>query len=204
MKPGARQAQRMDRFDAAYYDRYYRNPKTRVSSPQAFRRQGNFVCTYLRYVEIPIRRVVDLGCGVGRWQKIIHDHFPLASYTGVEVSEYLCDRYGWQPASVIDYAASRPFDLVICQDVVQYLTKKQAQKAIDNLEHLCRGALYFTCVTREDWQNNCDQERTDSNVHFRPTQWYRDQLNNGFVNAGGGLFLRRTSETVMFELECLP
>ena len=49
------------------------------------------------------------------------------------------------------------FELVICYDVLQYLEPAQARQAIANLARVCRGALYFGALTREDWRDNCDQ-----------------------------------------------
>ena len=64
-------------------------------------------------------------------------------------------------------APSSPFDLVICYDVLQYLEMPPQRGALANLARLCRGVLYFTALTAGDWRWNCDQRRTDSNVHLR-------------------------------------
>ena len=42
-----------NRFDKAYYDRYYRNPATRVCSPREVQRQGDFIAAYLRHLGVP-------------------------------------------------------------------------------------------------------------------------------------------------------
>ena len=49
-----------------------------------------------------------------------------------------------------------------------------ARRALNNLARLCRGMLYFTALTRKDWDENCDQSRTDSQVYLRTASWYRD------------------------------
>src|SRR5688572_25896620 len=82
-------------FDEAYYQRYYFDKKTKVVDPQHVEWLGAFVCSYLRYLRVPMQRVLDVGCGIGLWRDIIARHFPSASYHGVEFSEYLCGRYGW-------------------------------------------------------------------------------------------------------------
>ena len=101
-------------FDEAYYQRFYFDKKTSVVDPAHMDRLGTFVGAYLHYLRVPVRRVLDVGCGIGLWQGLIARHFPQASYQGVELSDYLCDRYGWQRGSVVDYAADAPFDLVTC------------------------------------------------------------------------------------------
>jgi SAM-dependent methyltransferase len=191
-------------FDEAYYERYYLDPRTRAMGAEDFRLLGSFVCSYVRYLGQPVRRVLDLGCGLGFWREVLHEYFPDASYTGVEYSSHLCARYGWTYGSVVDYTAATPFDLVICQDVLQYLTREKAIEAVQNLARLCRGAVYFAVLTKKDWCENCDRHRTDGEVYLRTGAWYRRQLEPHFVNAGGGVFIGRDSPAVLYELETLP
>ena len=190
-------------FDEAYYQRFYVDPRTRAMGPKAFTRLGNFVCSTLRYLEQPVRRVLDLGCGMGYWQKVIGSHYPRASYTGVEVSDYLCGKFGWQKGSVVDYRSRWPFDLVICSDVLQYLNEVDARAAITNLAELCRGVMYFGALTERDWCENCDQLRTDNIGYLRSGDWYRQHLAESFDNIGGGLFVSQRSAVVLYELEML-
>jgi trans-aconitate methyltransferase len=188
-------------FDRAYYDRYYRDPKTRVDSARETAQRGRFVSTYLAYVQQPVRTVLDVGCGVGAWRSVIGKHFPHARYTGVEISGYLCAKYGWRRGSIVDFRARTPYDLVICQGVLQYLPARDAQRAIDNLAQLCSGALFLEVLTGEDWEHNCDRSVTDGDVYLRPAAWYRRRLSRGFSNCGGGMFLSRRSPAVLYELE---
>ena len=67
-------------------------------------------------------------------------HFPRARYTGLEVSEYLCRKHGWEQGSAATFRSGRPFDLVVCYDVLQYLQTREAAAALRNLALLCRGA----------------------------------------------------------------
>ena len=97
-------------FDEAYYQRFYFDKKTSVVDPAHMERLGTFVCSYLKYLRVPVHRVLDMGCGIGLWKAIVAQHFPGASYQGVEFSPSLCERFGWQQGSVVDYAASEPFD----------------------------------------------------------------------------------------------
>lgn len=189
------------RFDAAYYRRFYGARRTRVADLAATRRLCQFAVAYLRYLQLPLRTVLDLGCGLGSWRKALAESAPGARYRGVEVSPYLCARFGWQQGSVVDYRSDRTFDLVVCQGVLQYLDDAAAVKAIANLGRLTRGALYLEALTRGDWQQNCDRSVTDGDVHQRPAAWYRTRLRRHFVAVGGGLFLHRTAPATTFELE---
>jgi SAM-dependent methyltransferase len=188
-------------FDAAYYRRFYGDAATRSVTPAEVARQVAFVTAYLRHLRLPVRRILDLGCGLGMMRAPLGDGFPRASYTGVEWSEHLCARLGWVRGSVVDFAARHPFDLVVCHDVLQYLGHVDARRAIDNLARLCRGALYLGVLSREDWERNCDRDRTDDEVVLRSAQWYRRRLARHFLNAGGGVFLKRDAPVVLWSLE---
>jgi len=188
-------------FDAGFYQRYYLDPRTRVASRTDALRLGRFVCAYASYLGFSVKRVLDAGCGLGHLQRPVQEFFPRARYVGLETSEYLCRRYGWLRDSVAAYAPSRPFDLVLCHDVLQYLPDREAARALANLGRLCRGALYFSVLTREDWRRNADRTRTDSGVHLRPAAWYRTRLARHFRPLGGGLLVRRGRELPLWELE---
>ncbi|MFT3928298.1 MAG: class I SAM-dependent methyltransferase [Myxococcales bacterium] len=189
-------------FDRAYYERFYEDPKTRVSDRAQVAKLGDFVCSYLSYLELPVRRMLDVGCGVGHWQSTLRRHFPSARYQGVEYSQYLCERYGWEQGSVVDYRAKQPFDLVICQGVLPYLDARAAKAAIDNLGSLCRGALYVEAVTKEDWDDGIlDKRRTDRSMQLRPARFYRRALSAHFQAIGGGLWLSNRARVALYALE---
>ena len=188
-------------FDAAYYERFYLDPRTRVAEPLDVELQARFLCGYLDHLKIEVRWILDLGCGLGRLRDPLLSRFPRARYTGVEVSEHLCTELGWVHDSAATFRARRRFDLVICQDVLQYLDDTEAEQALDNLARHCRGALFFGALTREDWEENCDRARTDGNGYLREGAWYRRRLAPAFVCAGGGVFVARRAGIVMFELD---
>lgn len=179
-------------FDADYYERFYRNPSTRATSPAEQQRQARFIASYLRYLEVPVQRIVDLGCGLGALLKQMQKAFPKATTQGVEASEYLCETYGWQLGSVVDYE-DEPFDLVICTDVLGYLDDHMCRDALTNLTKLTKHALYLSVMTSEDLLI-CDEEHTDMSQRLRSHNWYRQALNHRFVSVGGGLFLRKPLE----------
>ena len=195
-----------ERFDKAYYDRFYRDPSTRVHTLVDIETLGRFVFGYLRVMGIEVRRMADLGCGLGHWRDVAAVHQPKARYVGVEISEYVCDELGWTHGSVVDFSDRHDFDLVVCQGVLQYLTHRECAAAVANLGELCRGALYLEALTKRDWEQNCDRTRTDAGdgVHLRTGAWYRRHLAAaGFIAAGGGLFVKKDSPAVLYELETL-
>ena len=190
------------RFDARYYERYYRNPRTRATTPQAVKRQAAFVAGYVRHLEIPVRRVLDIGCGLGWMLGALENEFPKARCTGVEYSSHLCRKNGWTQGSVTTFTARAPYDLVVCHDVLPSLDDKQCRAAIANLARLCRGALYLGVLTAEDW-DHCDRARTDPDVHLRPAKWYARLLAKDFQSVGGGVFVKKPLAVTLWSLETL-
>jgi predicted TPR repeat methyltransferase len=192
-------------FDEAYYQRFYFDKKTRVLDRAHVDRLGAFVAAYLQYLRVPVRQVLDMGCGIGLWQGLIARHFPGASYHGVEISDYLCQRYGWERGSVADYAAQEPFDLVICQGVLPYLDPSDLQRAlVVNLGRLSRGALYVEAVAREDYERDMiDEDLTDARQFRHRVALYRRGLREHMREMGGGLWLSRQANVPLFALEHL-
>jgi SAM-dependent methyltransferase len=189
------------RFDRAYYQRYYLDPRTAVTSPHEMRARATLIAAYCDYLGLPVGRILDAGCGTGLMRTQLLRRLKRASYVGLELSDYLCGRYGWVQGRIEEYAPAAPFDLVICYDVAQYLDDRSARRALANLARICRGALYFTALTRADWRDNCDRRRTDPQVHMRTGEWYRRLLRRGFREIGAGFWLRRGAPLTVWELE---
>ncbi len=188
-------------FGEEYYRRFYRDPATRVRAGSAQSRLADFVFGYLSHLGLPVRRMLDLGCGLGHWRADLVRKHPRATYTGVEISPYLCARYGWENGSAADFQGRGRYDLIVCQSVLQYLPDEGVKAAAANMARLCRGALFLEIITSGDWRDNCDQRVTDGNIHMRPEAWYRKVLGKHFRSAGGGLFLPHDSPAVLYELE---
>jgi|GEM_PF-253940 len=188
-------------FNAAYYRRFYKTAATRAVSQAETEQRGALIAALLRQSDVPVRRVLDIGCGLGWFKRPLLKTFPQARYTGVEFSHYLCERHGWEQGSVVNYRGRGTYDLVLCCDVVQYLDKVEAIAAINNLARLCSGALYFHVPTKKDWQLTIDPSGTDLNVHVRSGAWYKKQLRRHFVHIGQGVLVRRGREPVQWELE---
>ncbi len=192
---------RAARFDRDYYRRYYLDPRTAVNSRDDMRRMARFIAAYLGYLDLPVRRILDAGCGCGWLRAPFRRHLPSATYTGLEYSDYLCRRYGWTRGSIDRYSARSRFQLVICNGVLQYLGDRAAVRALANLARLSEGVLYFNALTLEDWRFHADRARTDAEVHLRPALWYRARLRRSFIEIGAGLWLRSGSGVPLWQLE---
>jgi SAM-dependent methyltransferase len=190
----------MTRFDEAYYRRFYFDSRTAVTSKAEMRARGELIGAYAQHIGLPVRRLLDAGCGIGMLRAPLLRAFPNAEYTGLEFSEYLCRKYGWTRGSLADWSAD-PFDLVVCYDVLQYLDDYTAARALANLGRLTRGVLYLSALTARDWRDNCDRTRTDSEVHLREAAWYGARLRRNFRPAGVGFWVRRGAPLTTWEME---
>jgi hypothetical protein len=188
-------------FDSAYFRKYYFDAATRVTTAAEMGRRAQLIAAAVRHVGIPVRTILDAGCGVGLLRKPFADALPRARYRGLEASQYLCTRYGWTLGSVVDFAARAPSDLVVCYDVLQYLGDRDAARAIANLATLSRAALYVSALTAEDWRAKCDRARTDRSVHLRSGDWYRRRLLKHFNYLGFGVWLRKNVTAIVWDME---
>ena len=188
-------------FSREYYQRYYLNPRTAVTSRAEMRARARLIAAGSEHLGLPVRRILEAGCGTGLLRTQLKRLLPRAQYVALEASQYLCRRYGWQHGRIEDYRARTPFDLVVCYDVLQYLDAAAAARALANFSRLCRGVLYFSALTRADFEHNCDRRRTDPHVHLRTAGWYRARLRPRFREAGLGLWVRRGAPLTLWELE---
>jgi SAM-dependent methyltransferase len=188
-------------FDQAYYRKFYFDPRTAVTTRAEMRARAQLIIAYAGHIGLPVRRILDAGCGTGMLRKPFAKAFPKARYVGLDISEYLCKRYGWEHGTVDTWRSAVPFDLVVCYDVVQYLDDRAAARALGNLARMCRAVLYFGVLTELDWRRNCDRDRTDAAVHMRDGAWYRTRLRRYFHEIGAGFWLRRGAPLTVWELE---
>jgi hypothetical protein len=177
---------RTDHFNARYYKRYYENTRTAVITPEMQRNEVAFVLAFCRHAGVKIERFTDAGAGTGWWAREFARQYPdCEEIETFDASEAACELYGHRRVPV-QKLAGRAADLVVCRDVLRYLTHTDAEKAIDRLAKKCRGVLYLHLVTRED---EFDEESSDVAGYFRPVEWYRSRLTRArFRDCGMGLF----------------
>jgi trans-aconitate methyltransferase len=187
------------RFDAAYYRRFYgRRP---VHDRRHIARLGEGVISLASWWRIPIRSVLDVGAGKGYWRDWLAETHPTVKYHGIDTSEYACRCYHHELADIAVWQPRRRYDLVVCQSVIQYLDDGDAAKAIVTLGDACRGLLLFDAPTVADRETVIDPSSTDLDVRWRTGSWYRKRLTVGFTEIGGGLWLSRECHVPFFELE---
>jgi trans-aconitate methyltransferase len=191
----------MHRFDERFYERFYLDPRTQVTTRAEMAARARALAVLVAHLQIRVRRILDAGCGLGWMRAPLLRAFPGANYVGLEVSEHLCRRHGWKHESLADFRDAAGFDLIVCYDVMQYLTEHEARRAMRNLGRLSRGAVYFHAPTLEDWRDSADLTCSDADIHLRAAAWYRKRLRAAFVHAGFGVHARRGVAIQLWELE---
>jgi len=148
----------LDRYDRAYFDRWYRNPKTRVKSVSAIGRKAALALSVAEYyLERPARTVLDVGCGEGNWLPALRSLRPKIRYTGVDASSYAVERFGKKRnirlgsfATLEEIGIGEEYDLIVCSDTLFYLPLKELEQGITSLAHRAAGVAFLELYTDED------------------------------------------------------
>lgn len=109
-------------------------------------------------------KILDVGCGFGDLIAELQDRYNF-SVAGLEVSLYAikkaCSsvRGKIKEASILKlpFKKRNSFDVVVCFDVVCYLTPEETAKAIENLIDVSRGYIFFSSIYRH--ANEASQKR---------------------------------------------
>ncbi len=188
-----------ERFDAAYYRTFYGDRP--VHDLRRIGQLATGVTALADWWRIPIRSVLDVGAGKGYWRDWFAEVRPRVSYHGIDVSEYASTRYGHEHADISRWTPPEQYDLVICQSVLQYIETAAARTAIEVLGRAARGLLLVEVPTIADRDEVIDPARTDLDIHWRTGDWYRNALEQHFLEIGAGLWASRSLPIPFFELE---
>ncbi|MEW6432009.1 MAG: class I SAM-dependent methyltransferase [Myxococcota bacterium] len=189
------------RFDRAYYERFYLDPRTRVYDQKRHAKLVAGVVNLVEWFGVTLTDVLDVGAGLGWWGQWLKRHRPRVEVVSTELEPEICRAYGHLQADLVTFRLERQFDLVVCQGVLPYLDDAQAVRAIDNLAAMCGGILYLEAITKEDVAHSVDVTRTDLTVHTRTGAWYRRQLKPHFRELGAGLYAARDACLPFYSLE---
>jgi hypothetical protein len=189
------------RFDAAYYQRFYGSPKTRVQGPREVAHLASGIVRIIEWLGAPIDSVLDVGAGAGLWRDWFRKHRKDVAYRSVDASAYACTQYGHERRDIGQWRARGRFDLVVCQGVLPYLADAEAEAAIGNLGAMTGGFLYLEAATRQDFAAVCDREATDPTMLRRSGAWYRTRLERHFAMLAFGLWMSRRVSLPLYELE---
>lgn len=139
------------KFDQRYFDKWYRDPKHRVTTAAALRRKATLAVAMAEYyLERPIRTVLDVACGEGEWQPVLKRLRPKARYMGIDPSEYAVKRHGkarnlqlgtFEQLAEMDLAES--YDLVICSNALYYIPAEELEIGLSALVPRIGGVAFL-------------------------------------------------------------
>jgi len=178
-------------YDQAYFDRWYREGGIGDRARLA-RKVALAVATAEYHLERPIRTVLDVGAGEAAWRAPLLKLRPGLRYLGFDSSEYAVRRFGRRRqlhlARFGDFEHLRPcapVDLLVCSDVLHYLSTKELDRGLPGLAELCGGVAFLETFTREDRAVGDEHD-----FQQRPAAFYRKRFDAvGFTQAGSHLWL---------------
>ena len=156
-------------YDRKYFDRWYRDSRHAPFHLGMLPRRVLLAVAAAEYLlERPIRSVLDVGCGEGRWRPLLLRARPGVRYIGVDSSEYVVGRYGRRRnirlgrfGSLGRMRLRGPFDLIVCADVLHYVPLSEARLGLKAIARLLGGMAFMELFTAAD-------DTLGDNVAFQP------------------------------------
>jgi SAM-dependent methyltransferase len=146
------------RYDRAYFDRWYRDPRSRLRSAGDVGRKARMVLGIAEQVlERPVTSVLDVGCGEGTWQPILTRLRPRLRYTGVDDSEYAVRRFGaarhirrGRFGALERAGLADRYDVIVVCDVLHYLDDGEIAAGLTFIAPRLEGVAYLEAYTSAD------------------------------------------------------
>jgi SAM-dependent methyltransferase len=192
-------------YDEAYFNKWYRDPRTRVHTPDSVRRKVRMAVGVAEYcLGRKLRSVLDVGAGEGAWRREIRRMRPNVRYIGVDPSEWVVARHGRRRnirlGSFEELPAlrlGRGHDLIVCADMLQYVPDTALKRGIRHLASILGGMAYLEAYTSDD-----DMEGDLEGWHPRTKDQYRAVFAGaGLVACGLHCYLSRQTAMNAVELE---
>jgi SAM-dependent methyltransferase len=181
-------------FDRSYFDKWYRSPAHKVRTRTDLARRAAAAVAVAEFVlERPVKHILDIGCGEGEWGSALLALRPRAKYTGIDPSEYAVSRFGERRnirvgtfGDLADVPGLERFDLVVCADVLHYLTPREIIRGATTLGRQLTGVALLHAYVRGD-----ELEGDLAGLTRRPASWYaRTFRNAGLRELGMGFWTR--------------
>ena len=145
-------------YDRQYVVRWYRESRDAPVHARALPRRVRLALAAAEHLlERPIRSVLDVGCGEGRWRSLLLHARPHVRYLGIDSSPYVVGRYGRRRnvrlgrfGDLGRLRLRRRFDLVVCADVLHYVPPAEARSGLRAIERLLAGVAFLEVFTAED------------------------------------------------------
>lgn len=193
------------RFDRAYFDRWYRDPRRRLFDSAEIGRRARLVISVAEYLlERPVRSALDVGCGEGNWRAPLLRIRPRLRYQGVDASEYAVRRFGRRRNILLGNAATLdalplrgPFDVVIASGVLNFLSDAALRRAARTITGLTNGVAFLELFTASD-----DVVGDTRGWRRRSASYYRNVLGAcGLIQCGPHCYVGPLRATTLAALE---
>ena len=163
-------------YDREYFEHWYRSPHA-IVRPDVVARKVRLALAAVEYVlGRRARSVLDVGCGEGAWRPLLRRLRPGLRYVGVDSSEYAVQRYGRRRGirrgtlgHLDRLGLKRPFDLVVCADVLEYVPTPEVRAGLRHLRMLTGGLAYIEAFAVTD-----DMVGDREQWHYRSARAYRE------------------------------
>ena len=148
----------MKEYDRDYFDRWYRDRRRRVGAGADLARTVRLALAGAEHLlGRPVRTVLDVGCGEARWRAPLRRARPSISYTGIDSSHYVVERWGRTRGirlgsfgSLEHCGIDAPVDLLVCADVLHYVPGGELRRGLGSLASLTGGVAYLPTFTSAD------------------------------------------------------
>jgi SAM-dependent methyltransferase len=175
------------RYDRAYFDRWYRARGAVVSAESVQRKARLAIAAAEHLLGREVRNVLDVGCGEGQWRALLRRVRPKLHYTGIDPSEYAVRRFGRRRnlrlgrfGELGSLRIAKGFDLIICSDVLQYVSRSEMRSGLRAIAQRLRGVAYIEAFATED-----DMVGDRDGWHYRSAATYRAELRAAGLTACG-------------------
>lgn len=114
---------------------------------------------------IPMRSVVDVGCGTGQWLSVFAER-GVETFTGIDGSYINRDRLAIDPTHFIQWDLNSPlselalerFDLAMSLEVGEHLLPARAESLVDDLCALSDVVLYGAAIVSQAGENHINEQ----------------------------------------------
>ncbi|EQA46599.1 methyltransferase domain protein [Leptospira broomii serovar Hurstbridge str. 5399] len=202
-------------FERSYWKEIY---GTGVDVDASFnaREHAKYIKSLMELMQIPVYSLADFGFGKALLLKEMVKAFQPGRIFGIDPSEEMIDAIGSQKwirgynlsflHSTIQemdpkYFVGAPFDLGICNSVVQYIEKDELKGVFGKLHSIVRY-LYFTVPTKKDYTRMKKEIYfSDPFAHERSKDFYEKLIRPYFRRVAFNLLESRIVENSQFSDE---
>jgi SAM-dependent methyltransferase len=195
-------------YDRAYFDRWYRDPCSRMWTRGAVARKARMVLGIAEHLlERRVRSVLDIGCGEGSWRAALRGLRPGLRYAGVDSSPYVVERFG-RRRNIVHGEVGRlertgiggTFDLVVCCDVLHYVPTADVRRGLRFMAERTGGVAFLEAYA---WDDEIEGDRARFQRRRAPV--YRRLFREaGFAPVGLHCYVTKDRAADLTRLELPP